>query len=162
MWFLDYIIRNLQLVVRQNAIDRLTEKNLKHGNNIISGILIISNWSHTSATNIFSNCLFYCQCYLSFPAMLCLPHSLSFYLSAVLLSPNINCFDIKTLSCISTLAINKRILYKTVLISKVAPTWKKTSGVSILSICKHCWLSLFQWISNIKWYHTWNEPSVAF
>jgi len=76
------------------------------GNNIISNILIASLInSHMSVTNVFSNDLFYCRCYPSLPAMLCLSHSVSFCLSAVLLSLLHHLFDIKTLASISTLSM---------------------------------------------------------
>ncbi len=75
----------------------------------LTTILIVSNWSPTSATNIFSNGLFYWWRHFSFPAMHCLSHSFSFCLSAVLLSPRIICFDIKTLWCITSLSLNKLI-----------------------------------------------------
>ncbi len=48
---------------------------------IISGILIVKDYSPKSAINIFFNDQIYCPRHLSFSAILCLSHSLSFSVS---------------------------------------------------------------------------------
>ena len=55
-------------------------------------------WSHTSATNIFSNDLFYYWCYLSCSATLCLSHYLSFCLCCLALTPHNSGFHFQFIS----------------------------------------------------------------
>ncbi len=56
-------------------------KHSNHGKHINLRILIVSDYSPESAINIFSNDQIYCPRHLSFPATLCLSHSLSFSVS---------------------------------------------------------------------------------
>ncbi len=63
-------------------------KYYNRGKQIISGILIVSDYSPKSAINIFSNDQIYCPRHLSFSAMLCFSPSLFLCLSAILLSPH--------------------------------------------------------------------------
>ncbi len=69
---------------------------MNHGNDIISNILDLANWSRIHITCLFSNSLFYCRHYLPLAVMLRLSHTLSLCLSAVLLSSLFFPFDIKS------------------------------------------------------------------
>ncbi len=88
----------------------INRENANRGNHVINNIQIDSLINHTCLSpNVFFNCLFYGRYYPSLSAMHCLSHSLSFCLSAVLLSSPFRLFDIKTLASISSssfIAIN--------------------------------------------------------
>ncbi len=112
--------------------------------------------------HVFSNSLFYCRCYLSCPVTLCLSHSLSFCLSAVLLSPLLNLFDIKNpgnhfhpiIDCNKlfwfTSLFQLEVAHNTLL--PVMPHCIKASSFLIsmkdLCVCPIYWLIpvLFQWL----------------
>ncbi len=165
------IILNLRLVVSWNVIRKISRENAKCGNNVINNILIDVLINITWLPQMFlSNGWFYCQCYPLFSAMPCLSHTLSLCLSAILLSSLLSMFDIKTLSTIFSSSINKRILHRTVLISKVAPTrnhnifllqakdlqWRKVKKISNIYsrqekyVCRGKWRTPYNYLSNRK------------
>jgi hypothetical protein len=94
---------NVWLVIRSKCCletNRWADAN--HGSNMISHILDLVNKSHIRITCLFSNSLFYCQCYLPLAAMLCLSHTLSLSLRYLAPFPPLSVWYKKNLSNLYT------------------------------------------------------------
>jgi hypothetical protein len=113
-----YGICNLSLD-KMSSVDQ-QRKYSNCGNQSLAAFLIASNYPHVSS--IFFPTVYFIADVIPHFYQCTVSHTLSLCLSAVLLSTCTNCFDIKTLLCIFSISINKCIMYRTVLISKVAPT----------------------------------------